>query len=68
MQWAQMQTAADLQNCHGQQSYSLAFGTQLFCTAIAIQRPWSFCKTCVAMKFVDDDDDDDDLDHRCYLQ
>ena len=25
------------------------------------QRPWSFCKTCVAMKFVDDDDDDDDL-------
>ena len=24
------------------------------------QRPWSFCKTCVAMKFVDDDDDDDD--------
>ena len=26
------------------------------------QRPWSFCKTCVAMKFVDDDDDDD-CDH-----
>ena len=26
------------------------------------QRPWSFCKTCVAMKFVDDDDDDDDDD------
>ena len=25
------------------------------------QRPWSFCKTCVAMKFVDDDDDDE-----CY--
>jgi len=24
------------------------------------QRPWSFCKTCVAMKFVVDDDDDDD--------
>jgi len=24
------------------------------------KRPWSFCKTCVAMKFVDDDDDDDD--------
>jgi len=22
------------------------------------QRPWSFCKTCVAMKFVDDNDDD----------
>ena len=21
---------------------------------------WSFCKTCIAMKFVDDDDDDDD--------
>ena len=26
---------------------------------IQTQRPWSFCKTCVAMKFVDDDDDDD---------
>jgi len=26
-------------------------------------RPWSFCKTCVAMKFVDDDDDDDDNKH-----
>jgi len=28
------------------------------------QRPWSFCMTCVAMKFVDDDDDDTGL----YLQ
>ena len=25
-----------------------------------LNRPWSFVKTCVAMKFVDDDDDDDD--------
>jgi len=30
-------------------------------SSLLSERPWSFCKTCVAMKFVDDDDDDDEL-------
>ena len=35
------------------------------CETRDTQRPWSFCKTCVVMKFVDDDDDDDDLKASC---
>jgi len=32
------------------------------------QRPWSFCKTCIAMKFVDDDDDDNHRTHHWLYQ
>jgi len=43
--------------CRGEETIVNKLSFFLFC-CILCKRPWSFCKTCVAMKFVDDDDDD----------
>ena len=51
------------QKCSADHTATYTTGNSSIDTSVTrdTQRPWSFCKTCVAMKFVDDDDDDDDL-------
>jgi len=46
------------QACHHRYGNSHAIWDH---TVLPATRPWSFCKTCVAMKFVDDDDGRGDI-------